>query len=172
MSNAFEAASRGKHFVPQVDGGGNKISQANSPPVGVHGVAGSHSTDMASAGSAPPFAVPTLATTNQGNAGSNIASHLARHVAASEAIRAKADARSLVTLETSPDHVTNAKAHLDRLEANKAQHEARVAALEVVLLGHGLSGMVAGDMIGQPHRVHISSLDPAVYAFLRSRGLC
>jgi hypothetical protein len=107
-----------------------------------------------------------------GPAGANVRHTFNRHVAASEAIRAKANARSLVTLETSPDHESNAKAHLDRLEANKAQHEARVAALEVVLLGHGLSGMVAGDMIGQPHRVHISSLDPAVYAFLRSRGLC
>jgi hypothetical protein len=39
-------------------------------------------------------------------------------------------------------------------------------------LGAGLSGMVAGDMVGQPHRVHISSLDPAVYAFLRAQRLC
>jgi hypothetical protein len=46
-------------------------------------------------------------------------------------------------LEASDDKISQAQAHLDRLEANKAAHKARVVALEQCLLSVGFSGLVA-----------------------------
>jgi hypothetical protein len=168
--NAWEAASKGKHYSPTTDSEGRKIVQSNAPQSGMQGLP--HSTDVAGGGSAPPRAVPQLVGSNDGLVGANIQHAFNRNVAASQLIRDKADAASLVTLEAEPNRITDALMNVRRLEQNERDHKARVAALEVVLLGAGLSGMVAGDMVGQPHRVHVSSLDPDVFAFLRSRGLC
>jgi hypothetical protein len=90
-----------------------------------------------------------------------------RHVKASEAERDAADARSLKTLEASADKVRDADRHAATVQQNASDHQDRLQALEVGVMGEGFSGLVAGDRIGQPHRVHIDTLSPQVLAFLK-----
>jgi hypothetical protein len=90
-----------------------------------------------------------------------------RHVAASEVIRDKAVADSLMTLEASKDDPSAAALNLGRVNRAYAEHKERLVALEAAIMGDGLAGLVAGDRIGQPHRVHIDTLSPQVLAFLK-----